>query len=388
MTQEVRVGLIGYKFMGQVHSNAYSKMPMFFDTESTPVLKAICGRTEAAVARAARKSGSESYETSWEKLVRRNDIDLVDITTPNSTHREIVLAAAAEGKHILCEKPLAMDLKETEEMLKAVKDADVKHMICFNFRKVPAIALAKKFIDEGSLGRIYHFLGKFFLGWGADPNFPLVWRFRKEVAGSGIHADINSHMIDLARYLIGEFDEVVGTQETFIKRRPKLRATEKVDWELAAEATEETAEVTNDDTTFFLAKFTSGALGSFEATRVALGRKAHRLSIEINGSKGSLLFNLEDINTLWLYASDHPERTRGLRKILVTEPNHPYMRAWQPLTGTIGYEHTFVHVVYDFMKAIDQGENPSPSFADGVECQRVLEAVEKSIQKRCWTHVK
>ncbi|RKX92029.1 MAG: gfo/Idh/MocA family oxidoreductase, partial [Spirochaetes bacterium] len=369
------------------HSNAYRKMPMFFNTEAIPVLKAICGRTEKAVAEAARKFGWESYETSWEKLVKRKDIDLVDITTPNSTHKDIVLAAAAEGKDILCEKPLAMSLQEAEDMLRAVEEAGVKHMVCFNYRKVPAIALAKKFIDEEKLGRIYHFRAIYLQDWISDPDFPLVWRLRKELAGSGAHGDLNSHIIDLARYLVGEFDRVIGMQETFIKKRPRLKETEDLTTGLTAEAAKEMGEVTVDDTTLFLAKFKNGAVGSFEATRFAPGRRNYQ-RIEINGSKGSILFELEDMNKLWFYSCDDPDNAQGFRRIQVTEQVHPYINAWWPPGHIIGYEHTFVHVVYDFMRAIDEEKNPSPSFRDGVECQRVMDAVEKSIREGRWVKVK
>lgn len=387
MSRKVNIGLVGYKFMGKAHSNAYRKMPMFFDTENVPVLKAICGRTEKAVAQAAKKFGWESYETSWEKLMKRKGIDLIDITTPNATHKDIALAAAAEGKDILCEKPLAMNLEQAQEMLKAVEDTGVRHMVCFNYRKVPAISLAKRLIDEGKLGKIYHFRAIYLQDWIADPNFPLVWRLRKEVAGSGAHGDLNSHIIDLARYLVGEFDQVVGAQETFIKERPKLKASEKLTGGLTAEAGVEMGEVTVDDATLFLARFENGALGSFEATRFAPGRRNCQ-RIEINGNKGSLLFELEALNELWFYSCDDPKNTQGFRRIQVTEPTHPYIDAWWPPGHIIGYEHTFVHVVYDFMKAIDEGKNPSPSFIDGVECQRVLEAVQSSVQKGCWVKVK
>lgn len=386
MIKKVRIGLVGYKFMGKAHSNAYRKMPMFFETKSVPVLKAICGRTEKAVVQATKKFGWESYEICWEKLLKRTDIDLVDITTPNSTHKDIVLAAAAEGKDILCEKPLAVSLEEAEEMLRAVQNAGVKHMVCFNYRKVPAIILAKRFIDEGKVGKIYHFRALYLQDWIVDPDFPLVWRLKKELAGSGAHGDLNSHLIDLARYLVGEFDQVIGIKETFIKKRLKLKATEKLTSKLTAEVGKEMGKVTVDDTTLFLSRFRNGAVGSFEATRFAPGRKNY-LHIEINGSKGSLLFELENMNELWFYSREDPEGAQGFRRIQVTELNHPYMNAWWPPGHIIGYEHTFVHVVYDLMKAIDGDKNPSPSFVDGVECQRVLNAVEKSIQAGRWMKV-
>jgi len=386
MPREINIGLVGYKFMGKAHSNAYRKMSFFFDTESVPVLKAICGRTESLVAQAARKFGWESYETSWEKLVRREDIDLIDITTPNASHKDIVLAAAAEGKDILCEKSLAVSLEEAEKMLEAVEEAGIKHMVCFNYRKLPAIVLAKRFIDKGKLGKIYHFRAQYLQDWIADPNFPLVWRLREEIAGSGAHGDLNSHLIDLARYLVGEFDQVIGMQETFIKERPMLRASEKLATGLSAEASGEMGKVTVDDTTLFLARFTNGAVGSFEATRLAPGRR-NGLRIEINGSRGSLLFELEDMNKLLFYSCDDPEDAQGFRRIQVTEPTHPYIDAWWPPGHIIGWEHTFVNVIYDFIKAIDQEKNPSPSFVDGVACQRVMETVKKSIQEGKWVKV-
>lgn len=386
MPKGIKIGLVGYKFMGKAHSNAYRKMPMFFGTEHIPIMKVICGRTEKAVAKAAEKFGWEQYETSWKELVKRDDIDLIDITTPNVTHRDIVLAAAREGKNVLCEKPMAMNLQETEEMLAAAEEAGIKHMLCFNYRKVPAIALAKKFISQGKIGNIYHFRAIYLQDFITDPNFPLIWRLRKELAGSGAHGDLNSHIIDLARYLVGEFDEVVGMQETFIKQRPTLKTSEKLTAGLTAEADKEMGEVTVDDITSFLARFANGATGSFEVTRLAPGRRNFQ-RIEINGSKGSLLFELEDMNKLWLYSSDDPADAQGFRRIQVTEPVHPYTDAWWPPGHNIGYEHTFVHVIYDFMKALDENRNPSPSFKDGVECQRVMEAVEKSVQEREWMKV-
>ncbi|MFQ5867989.1 MAG: Gfo/Idh/MocA family protein [bacterium] len=387
MAKKINVGMVGYKFMGKAHSHAYRDVDMFFETETVPVMKVICGRTETAVAEAARKFGWEAYETSWERLVQREDIGLVDINTPNSTHREIAVAAAKAGKHILCEKPLAVSLAEAEEMLEAVEEAGVKHMVCFNYRKVPAVGLAKKLIDEGGLGKIYHFRAQYLQDWITDPEFPLVWRLKKEEAGAGAHGDINSHIIDLARYLVGDFAKVVGMQETFIKKRPELEVSEKLTTGLTAESRRpELGKVTVDDATLFLARFKNGALGSFEATRFANGRR-NGLRFEINGSKGSLLFELENMNELWFYSCEDPDGMQGFRRIQATEATHPYIEAWWPPGHIIGYEHTFVHVVYDFMKALDEDRMPTPNFADGVECQRVLEAVEKSVKEERWVEV-
>jgi len=387
MAKKINVGMVGYKFMGKAHSHAYRDVAMFFETETVPVMKVICGRTENAVSEAARKFGWEAYETSWEKIVQRQDIGLVDINTPNSTHREIAVAAAKAGKHILCEKPLAVSLAEAEEMLKAAKEAGVKHMVCFNYRKIPAVGLAKKLIEEGSLGKIYHFRAQYLQDWITDPEFPLIWRLKKEEAGTGAHGDINSHIIDLARYLVGDFAKVVGMQETFIKKRPEPEVSEELTTGLAAQSRRrELAEVTVDDATLFLARFENGALGSFEGTRLANGRR-NGLRFEINGSKGSLLFELENMNELWFYSCEDPDGLQGFRRILATEAAHPYIEAWWPPGHIIGWGDTFVHLVYDFMKALDEDRFPTPNFADGVECQRVLEAVEKSVKEERWVEV-
>ncbi len=387
MAKKINVGMVGYKFMGKAHSRAYRDMARFFKTETVPAMKVICGRTEAAVSEACKKFGWEVYQISWEKLVQREDLDLVDINTSNSTHREIAVAAAKAGKHVLCEKPLAASLAEAEEMLAAVKEAGVKHMICFNYRKVPAIGLAKKLIGEGRLGKIYHFRAQYLQDWIMDREFPLIWKLKKEEAGSGAHGDLNSHTIDLARYLVGDFAKVAGMQETFIKKRLEPEVSEELTAGLTAESRRgQLGEVTVDDATLFLARFKNGALGCFEATRFANGRR-NALRFEINGSNGSLLFELENMNELWFYSGKDPQDRQGFRRILATEAAHPYIGAWWPPGHIIGWEHTFIHVVYDFMKALDEDRIPSPNFADGVECQRVLEAVEKSVKEQRWVEV-
>lgn len=380
---EVRVGLVGYKFMGKAHSNAYRQVPFFFpDAPAKPVMKAIVGRTESAVKEAMRLYGWESYETSWEKLLEREDIDLVDISTPGNTHAEIAIAAAKAKKHIFCEKPLANTIEEARAMLKAVEEAGVIHMINFNYRKCPAIALAKQIIEEGRIGQIYHFRGCYLQDWIVDPSFPLVWRLDKKIAGSGALGDLGAHLIDLARYLVGEITEVVGMWETFVKQRPIPKETGA----LAAVAGEEMGEVTVDDATLFLARFENGALGSFEATRFAPGHNNYNF-IEINGSKGSLRWCFERMNELEFFSREDPPHIQGFRNIMVTEPIHPYVSAWWPAGHIIGYEHTFVHQVYDLMKAIAEGKLPSPNFYDGVKCQEVLAAVEKSINEHRWVKI-
>ncbi len=386
MSKSINVGMIGYKFMGKAHSHAYRDVAMFFETETIPAMKVICGRTEQALAEAAKRFGWKSYETSWEKLVQRDDIDLIDINTPNNTHRDIAVAAAKAGKAIICEKPLAKNLSEAEEMLNEVVKAGVKHMICFNYRKVPALALAKELIQNNELGKIYHFRAQYLQDWITDPEFPLVWRLKKELSGTGANGDLNSHVIDLARFLVGEISQVIGMQETFITQRPELKTGKELTTGLTAQSKKEMGEVTVDDATLFLARFTNGALGSFEATRFANGRR-NGLRLEINGSKGSLMFEQENMNELWLYSCHDPKGIQGFKRIQVNEAEHPYINAWWPPGHIIGYEHTFVHVVYDFLKAIDENKMPSPNFRDGVECQKVLEAVEKSAKEERWVKI-
>lgn len=384
MAKKVNVGLVGYKFMGKAHSHAYHDVAMFFDLDAVPVMKAICGRDEKGVKAAAERFGWESYETSWEKLIKRDDIDMIDITAPSNAHKEIGIAAAEAGKHVFCEKPLALNLADAREMLKAVEKAGVKHMINFNYRTAPAVALAKKMIDDGLIGKIYHFRGVYLQDWIISPDFPIVWRLDKNVAGSGSHGDLNAHIIDIARFLVGEFDCVVGMEETFIKERPLTEIG--TTGGLHAKATGGKGEVTVDDTTLFLARFTNGAVATFEATRFAAGRKNHN-RFEINGSKGSIVFNLERMNELEYYNVDDPEGLQGFRVIQATDPSHPYLHAWWPPAHIIGYEHTFIHQVYNLMQAIANDKMPSPSFVDGVKCQEVLDAVVKSIQEKRWVKI-
>jgi predicted dehydrogenase len=379
--KEVNVGLVGYKFMGKAHSHAYKDLSMFFDTEAIPVMKVLCGRDEAWLKEAAQQFGWQHWETSWEKLVQRDDVDLIDITAPSNFHKEIAIAAAKEGKDVFCEKPLALTLEDAREMLKAVRENGVRHMIGFNYRFAPAVQLAKKLIDEGKLGKIFHFRGCYLQDWIIDPDFPLVWRLDKKVAGSGSHGDLGAHVIDLARFLVGEFYEVIGMSETFVKERPLVERMTGLSGTAEADAPKGKVEV--DDATLFLAKFENGALGSFEATRFAAGHK-NDMYFEINGEKGSIRFEFERMNELQYYNAADPEEVQGFRVIQASAPVHPYMEAWWPTGHVIGYEHTFIHEVYEYMQAIAQDKNPSPDFEDGVKCSQVLTAVDKSIEDRRW----
>lgn len=378
----VRVGMVGYKFMGKAHSNAYRALPMFFpDAASKPVMKAICGRDPVQLEQARAQFGWEQSVTDWRELVARDDVDLIDINAPSDAHKEIALAAAANGKHIFCEKPLALSLKDSREMLEAAENAGVKHMVGFNYRFAPAVQLAKKLISEGRIGKIYHFRGVFLQDWIIDPNFPLVWRLQKEIAGSGSHGDLGAHVIDMARYLVGEFDEVIGMSETFVKQRPVASAMTGLS--AKGEAGGELGDVTVDDATVFMARFEGGAMGSIEATRFAAGHRCTN-AFEINGSKGSIKFDFERVNELQVYFTDDAEDVQGFRRVLATDPAHAYMDAWWPAGHTIGYEHTFTHEALELMNALSEERQPVPNFVDGVKCQEVLEAVDLSIAERRW----
>ena len=383
----IGVGLVGYKFMGRAHSNAYRQLPRFFDIDPAPRLVAVCGRDEAGVREAAEKLGYESYETDYRKLVQRDDIGLVDVATTGNTHREITIAALDAGKHVLCEKPLANTLDEAAEMVLATRAAQAKTpgliaMVNFNYRRVPAIAFAKHLVESGRLGEIRHWRGTYLQDWVLDPEFPLVWRMKKELAGSGALGDIAAHSLDLAQYLVGPVTEVVGTLSTFIRERPVEQASAGGAG-LSAAAGAEKGPVTVDDSTTFLAKFASGVTGTFEATRLAPGRRNYN-AFEINGSKGSISFNLERLNELQVYFEDDEKGLQGFRTINVTEEVHPYTAAYWPAGHIIGYEHSFINAFKDLMDGIRTGVNPSPTFEDGFRVQAVLDAVSRSAESGRW----
>jgi len=372
MPRTLNIGMIGYKFMGRAHSNAWLKADKFFDLKARPVMKVICGRDRAGVSAMAYRFGWEKFETDWREVVEDATIDIIDITTPNDTHAEIAIAAAKAGKAILCEKPLALDVKQARAMDDAVKKAGVVNMVCHNYRRIPAIVLAKKMIDAGDLGTIYHYRARYAQDWIVDPNFPLVWRLQSKIAGSGAHGDINAHIIDLGRYLVGEFSEVCAQMETFIKER------------LLPGEPNRKGKVTVDDAVMFVGRFANGALANLEATRFALGRK-NGIQIEINGSRGSLVFDLEEMNRLKFYSETDPADRRGFRDILVTQGGaHPYIGHWWPPGHIIGYEHTFVHTIADFVNAVVDRKSVQPTFEDGLANQVVLNAVEKSARMRRW----
>jgi predicted dehydrogenase len=382
--RKLRIGMIGYNFMGKAHSNAWRQLGAFYDLPATVELKSICGRNERAVQAAAASLGWETAVTDWRAVVSDPEIDVVDITTPNDSHAEIAIAAARNGKAILCEKPLGMNVAQCREMVDAVKRARVVHMVCHNYRRIPAIAFAKKMIENGDLGdRIYHYRARYAQDWIANPDFPIVWRLQSKIAGSGTHGDINAHIIDLGRYLLGEFEEVCGTMQTFIKRRPVL---DEVGAGLGAKAGKKFGTVTVDDAVSFIGRFKNGAMANLEATRFAYGRKNH-ITLEINGSKGSLFFDFEDMNRLKYYNAEDPEDRRGFRDIIVTEGVHPYMKHWWPPGHIIGYEHTFTNTFADFVEAVCERKSVQPTFIDGLKNQEVLEAVERSSAERSWVKV-
>jgi predicted dehydrogenase len=379
------VGMVGYAFMGAVHSQAWRTAGRFFDLPLAPAMTALCGRDAAAVDAAASQMGWASTETDWKEMISRDDVQLVDVCTPGDSHAEIAIAALEAGNHVLCEKPLANTVAEAEAMTAAAEAATrrgVHSMVGFNYRRVPALALARRLVAEGRVGTVRHVRAQYLQDWIVDPAFPLVWRLRKDRAGSGALGDIGAHIVDLAQYVVGAaVTGVSGLTETFVRERPVPEASTG----LSASGTGgPLGEVTVDDAALFLARFDGGALGSFEATRFATGRK-NAMRLEVNGSDGSIAFDFESMNELSFYDGTEDPSVAGFRRILVTEPTHPYADAWWPPGHGLGYEHTFTHEVVDLVRAIGAGENPTPSFADGLQVQRVLAAVERSAAADgCW----
>ncbi|WAX76867.1 Gfo/Idh/MocA family protein [Streptomyces sp. KMM 9044] len=377
----LRVGMVGYAFMGAAHSQGWRTAGRMFDLPLSPELAVICGRDATAVRAAADRHGWADTETDWRALVERDDVDLVDICTPGDSHAEIALAALAAGKHVLCEKPLANTVAEAEAMADAAERALRQGrlaMVGFNYRRVPATALARRMVAEDRIGTLRHIRVTYLQDWLVDPAFPLTWRLRREQAGSGSLGDLGAHIVDLAQYLAGErLAGVSALTETFVRQRPLPAAPTSGP---AAVESAGTGEVTVDDAALFTGRFASGALASFEATRYATGRK-NALRIELNGERGSLAFDLERLNELSYHDGTEPAAHAGFRRILVTEPDHPYLDAWWPPGHGLGYEHTFVHQAHDLVHAVAEGRTPEPSFADGLQVQRVLAAVEESAEK-------
>lgn len=384
MARTLNVGMVGYKFMGKAHSNAYRQVGRFFpELETVPVMKALCGRDEAGVRAAAQTFGWEGYETDWRRLVARDDIDVIDIGTPGNLHAEIAVAAAQAGKHVFCEKPLGNSSEEARRMLDAVEAAGVKSLVWFNYRANPAVSFARQLIDEGVIGHVYHWRGLFLQDWLVNPNSPIGWRLKKESAGSGSHGDLLAHCLDAARFLVGEVSEVSGALETFIKRRPEMGAS---DDRMGGAASDTMGDVTVDDASLALARFQSGALGTFEATRYAPGRKNH-FRFEINGSGGSLGFDAERPNELEIYTEDTRRGTHGFRTVSVTGGQDRYTGHYWPTAHNIGYEHTFTSLLFDACSAIGRGEDPSPNFRDGYLNNVLLDAIARSAETKRWEPV-
>jgi predicted dehydrogenase len=383
------VGMVGHAFMGNAHSQAWRVAPRFFDLPLDPVMRVVVGRDAGRAAEAATRLGWAESSDDWHAVVTRDDVDLVDVCTPGDSHAEIAIAALEAGKHVLCEKPLANSVEEAERMVAAAEAAaanGVRSMVGFTYRRVPAIALARRLVAEGRIGEIRHVRAQYLQDWIADPQAPLSWRLDKSKAGSGSLGDIGAHIIDLTQFITGlRITEVSGQLETFVKERP-VPAGETAGTLGGGGSSGELGPVTVDDAAVFLARLTGGALGVYEATRFATGRK-NAIRIEVNGSAGSLAFDFEDMNVLEFFDATEPGETAGFRRILVTEPEHPYVAAWWPAGHGLGYEHGFTHQVVDLVNAIAAGEQPEPSFADGLQVQRVLAAVETSSDTRSWQEV-
>ncbi len=378
---EINVALIGHRFMGKAHSNAYRQVRSFFPGGLMPRMKVLCGKAcNEELDATARQFGWEEFDCEWERVVERKDIDVIDVSTPGYLHHPMVIAAAQAGKHIFCEKPLANTLAEAKEMLKAVEKAGVIHMVNFNYRRVPAVSYAKKLIEDGRIGDVYRYHGAYLQDWIMDPEFPLVWRLEKKYAGSGALGDIGAHATDLAEYLNSEIQSLTGHLTTFIKERPFATEGEGA-W--GAKGQKGKGKVTVDDDANFLARFKNGSVGVFESSRFAGGRRNFN-TFQIYGSKGSIAYNQERMNELEFFDRTEPNELQAFKTILVTEANHPYTGAWWPPGHIIGYEHTFVHAIHDFLTCIEKDRLPEPNFRHGVRNQAVLNAVERSAKSGRW----
>jgi len=375
---KINIGMIGYGFMGKAHSNAFRRVSNFFDLPYEPVLKATCGRNRERVEAFAQTWGYESTESDWRKLVERKDIDVIDIASPNDTHAEIAIAAAAAGKALLCEKPLGRNAAESQTIVQAAEKAGVPNMVWYNYRRVPAVTLAKELISQGKLGTIFHYRAKFLQDWTISQDLPqggeALWRLDVQVAGSGVTGDLLAHCIDTALWLNGPIDSVTAVTETFIKQRMH-NLTGKVE------------PVGIDDASAFLARFANGSLATFEATRYARGHKA-LYTLEINGKDASLAWDLHDLHRLQYFDHRDEGRLRGWRSIHITDSDHPYMKHWWVPGLQIGYEHTFVHQAADFLTGLAKKDVPGPSFRDALATDFVTDAVLESAKTGAWVKVK
>jgi predicted dehydrogenase len=386
----LNVGLVGYQFMGKAHSNAWANVAHFYDLPLQPVMHTLCGRTPDKLKATAQRWGWKNASTSFQDLATNPEIDLIDISTPNNAHHDIVLAAAEAGKAVACEKPLARTYQEAKAMHAAVKKAKVKNFVWFNYRRVPAIALAHELVKQGRLGRVYHVRGLYLQDWIKDPTIPLVWRLSKEVAGSGSHGDLCAHCIDMFRFITGEeFTEVCGFFETFIKQRPVGRMLEGLTTNAAAmKGPQKMAAVDVDDAVLFLCRLSGGGIGTFEATRFATGHHNANM-IEINGEKGALRYNLADFSFLEFFDDTLPKAEKGWRRISCTTGNHPYAGQFWPADHPIGYAETFINTAADITENIaGKTKEYHANFDDGLACQAVLEAVAISSEQRRWVSLK
>jgi predicted dehydrogenase len=375
----MNVAIIGTKFMGKAHSNAWANAPRFFDMGIRPVLKVAVGTDMEGTKKLAETWGWEEASTDWRAVVARPDIDIVDIATPTYLHHDMAIAAAEHGKHIFLEKPFSITLDEARAMHAAAEKAGIVHYVNHNYRRAPAVRLAKRMVEDGFVGRIFHWRSTYLQDWIVDPDFPLTWHLRRETAGTGAHADLGSHSVDLARYLVGDIKAVTGMTANFITERP-LPGKGAATFTAGSGETTEMGTVTVDDASFFMAEFENGALGSFEVSRFAPGRKNFNY-FEIYGSEGSIVFNLERMNELQVFSRNDPAYAQGFRTILVTEgDHHDYIANWWPPGHIIGYEHEFHHAVVDFMKAIETGGSIAPNFYDGMKEMEVLSAALESAQ--------
>jgi len=376
--KKLGIGVVGCGFMGRTHSNAFGKVNRFFDLEYEPVLTAVCARNIAAAEAFAENWGFASFETDWRKLVARRDIDIIDIASPNDTHAEIAIAAAAAGKMVMCEKPLGRNAAESEKMVAAVEAAGVPNMVWYNYRRVPAVMLAKQLVDEGRLGRIFHYRAKFLQDWTISADLPQggagLWRLDASVAGSGVTGDLLAHCIDTAMWLNGPIDTVTAMTETFIKERSHT-ISGKVE------------PVTIDDASAFLARFHNHSLATFEATRYARGHKA-LYTLEINGADASIMWDLHDLHRLQYFDHSDEGRVRGWRSLHITDSDHPYMKHWWVPGLQIGYEHTFIHQVADFLEALAGGKSASPTFREALATDYVTDAVLQSGRSGLWEQVR
>lgn len=377
MKKTLNIAIIGMGFMGRAHSNAWSQLNKFFDTEYDICLKAVAGKNEERTRQFAKRWGYESYTTDWHTLLDREDIDVIDILTPTYLHKEMAVAAMKAGKHVICEKPCSLTWEECHEMAETAAKAGVVSYLNHNYRRVPAVALAKQMIEEGKLGTIYHYRGSYLQEWIMDENFPVTWQLKKETAGGGALYDLASHNVDLARYLVGEPVAVTAMLKTFVKERPEPGENSAVFSAGDTSGSQKKLPVTVDDAASLVLEFENGAMGSLEASRFATGRKNYNC-FEIYGSKGALCFDLERMNELQYYDNTEPNAQRGYRTILVTEGEHPYVGAWWPQGHIIGYEHTFVHAFKEFVHAIAEGGSMTPDFNDGEQIIRTLQAAQIS----------